>query len=189
MSASVVSPCMFRSYTWPSSGDVPCTVLLSALLLRHHFTWVCGRIFYLCCCHVHEVYLGMWPYLLSVLLSCIWGILGYVAVSSVCVVVMYMRYTWVCGRIFYLCCCHVYEVYMATTQIEDTATYPSKIVTKQQGGKQHCTRNVPWRWSSVWPKHVGWHNRCRHSDVLKSDCVLVCILKYSAWVGFLNNVR
>jgi len=27
-------------------------------------------------------------------------------------------------------------------------------VTKQQGGKQHCTRNIPWRWSSVWPKHV-----------------------------------
>jgi len=43
---------MFRSYTWPSSGDVPCTMLLSALLLRHNFTWVCGRIFYLCCCHV-----------------------------------------------------------------------------------------------------------------------------------------
>jgi hypothetical protein len=27
------------------------------------------------------------------------------------------------------------EVHMTTTQIEDTATYPSKIVTKQQGGK------------------------------------------------------
>jgi len=27
------------------------------------------------------------------------------------------------------------EVYMTATQIEDTATYPSKIVTKQQGGK------------------------------------------------------
>jgi len=24
---------------------------------------------------------------------------------------------------------------MTTTQIEDTATYPSKIVTKQQGGR------------------------------------------------------
>ena len=35
------------------------------------------------------------------------------------------------------------EVHMTTTQIEDTATYPSKIVTKQQGGKQHCTRNIP----------------------------------------------
>jgi len=53
MSASVVSPYMFRSYTWPSSGDVPCTMLLSALLLCHNFTWVCGRIFYLCCCHVY----------------------------------------------------------------------------------------------------------------------------------------
>jgi len=37
---------------------------------------------------------------------------------------------------------------------EDTATYPSKIVAKQQGGKQHCNTNIPWRWSSVWPKHV-----------------------------------
>ena len=43
---------------------------------------------------------------------------------------------------------------------------------KQQGGNQHCTRNIPWRWSSVWPKYVGWHNRRRHSNVLKSDCVL-----------------
>jgi len=46
------------------------------------------------------------------------------------------------------------QEHMTTTQIEDTATCPSKIVTKQQGGKQHCTRNMPWRWSSVWPKHV-----------------------------------
>jgi len=72
---------------------------------------------------------------------------------------------------------------------EDTATYPSKIVTKQQGGQQHCARNISWRWSSVWPKHVGWHNRRRHSNVLKTDCVLVCILKHSAWVGVLNNVK
>ena len=28
-----------------SSGDVPCTMLLSALLLLHNFTWACGRIF------------------------------------------------------------------------------------------------------------------------------------------------
>jgi hypothetical protein len=35
------------------------------------------------------------------------------------------------------------EVHMITAQIEDTATYLSKIVTKQQGGKQHCTRNIP----------------------------------------------
>ena len=95
MSASVVSPYMFRSYTWPSSGDVPCTMLLSALLLRHDFTWVCGHIFYLCCCHVYLSAGGL----------------------------------------------------------------------------------------------VGWHNRRRHSNVLKSDCVLVCILKHSAWVWFLNNVR
>jgi len=27
------------------------------------------------------------------------------------------------------------EVHMTTAQIEDTATYPSTIVTKQQGGK------------------------------------------------------
>jgi len=76
---------------------------------------------------------------------------------------------------------------MTTTQMEGTATYPSKTVTKQQGGKQHFTRNIPWRWSSVWPKHVEWHNRRRHSNVLKSDCVLVCILKYSAWVGFFKQ--
>jgi len=37
---------------------------------------------------------------------------------------------------------------------EDTATYPSKILKKQQDRKQHCTRNMPWRWSSVWPKHL-----------------------------------
>jgi len=42
---------------------------------------------------------------------------------------------------------------MTMAQI-DMATYPSKIVTKQQGRKQHCTRNIPWRWSSIWPKHV-----------------------------------
>ena len=139
MSASVVSPYMFRSYTWPSSEDVPCTMLLSALLLRHNFTWVCGRIFYLCCCHVY--------------------------LSAVC---------------------DSREVHMTTTQIEDMATYPRKIVTKQQGGKQHCTRNIPWRWSSLWPKHVGWHKRCRQSNVLSSDCVLMCILEHSAWVGFLT---
>ena len=139
MSASVVSPYMFRSYAWPSSGDVPCTMLLSALLLRHNFTCVCGSIFYLCCCHV--------------------------------------QYT---SR-------PIAERYMTTTQIEDMATYPSKIVMKQQGGKQHCTRNIPWRWSSVWPKHVGWHNRRRHSNVLKNGCVLMCILKHSAWVGFFKQ--
>ena len=85
MSASLVSPYMFQSYTWPSSGNVPCRMLLSAC------------------------------------------------------------------------------------------------------GKQHCTRIIPWRWSSVWLKHVGWHNRCRHSNVLKSDGVLVYTLKHNAWVGFLNN--
>ena len=141
MSVSVVSPYMFRSYTWPSSGDVACTMLLSALLLRHYFTWVCGRIFCLCCCHVY-----------------------------ISAVYRQQRGT-----------------YDNNTD-RNTATYPSKIVTKQQGTKQHCTRNIPWRWSSVWPKHVGWHNRCRHSNVLKSDCVLMCILKHSAWAGFLNRV-
>ena len=35
------------------SGDVPCTMLLSALLLHHYFTWVCGLFFCLCCCHVY----------------------------------------------------------------------------------------------------------------------------------------
>jgi len=140
MSASVVSPYMFRSYTWPSSGDVPCTMLLSALLLRHNFTWVCGRI-----CTQQD--------------RCVHNKTD--------------------SR----------EVNMTTTQIEDTDTYPSKIVTKQQGGKQHCTRNIPWRWSSVWPKHVGWHNRRKHSYVLKSDCVLTCILKHSAWAGGLNNLQ
>jgi len=50
MSASVMSPYMFWSYTWPSSGDVPCAMLLSALLLRHNFTWVCGRISVLLSC-------------------------------------------------------------------------------------------------------------------------------------------
>jgi len=62
MSASVVSPCMFRSYTWPSSGDVPCTMLLSALLLRHYITWVCGRILYFCCCHVYFSAVGLVVY-------------------------------------------------------------------------------------------------------------------------------
>ena len=62
------------------------------------------------------------------------------------------------------------------------------FLVQEQGGKQHCTRNIPWRWSSVWPKHVGWHNRRKNSNVLKSDCVSMCILKHSAWVGFLNNV-
>ena len=106
-------------------------------------------------------------------------LLGYVAVSSICVVVM-------CTSLLSVLLCKTdsREVHTTTTQIEDTATYPSKIVTKQQGGKQHCTRNIPWRWSSVWPKHVGCHNRRRHSNVLKSDGVLVCILKHSAWVVF-----
>jgi uncharacterized membrane protein YiaA len=131
-----------------------------------------------------QFYLGMWPYLLSVLSSCVpLCCRGYVAVSSICVVVMCTSLlSWVCGRIFYLCCCHVYlsafvgmwpyllsvllscvplccrsfdsrEVHM-TTQIEETATYPSKIVTKQQGGKQHCARNIPWRWPSLWPEQT-----------------------------------
>jgi len=107
-------------------------------------------------------------------------LLGYVAVSSICVVVM-------CTSLLSVNKTESREVHMTTPQIEDTATYPSKTVTKQQGRKQHCTRNIPWRWSSVWPKHVGWHNRRRHSNVLKSDCVSMCILKHSAWVGFLNN--
>jgi len=29
---------------------------------------------------------------------------------------------------------------------EDTATYPSKIVTRR---KAACTRNIPWRWSRM----------------------------------------
>jgi hypothetical protein len=123
MSASVASPYMFRSYTWPSSGDVPCTMLLSALLFLG--TRVCGRIF---------------------------------AMQSVIV-----------------------KHYIA----EYTATDPS--TQKQQDGKQHCKRNIPWKWSIIWPKHVGWHNRRRHSNALKSDCVLVCILKYSAWVGLFKQ--
>ena len=69
-----------------------------------------------------EFYLGMWPYLLSVLLSCV----------PLC-----------CQS----CCVHKKtdsrEVHKTTTQIEDRATYPSKTVTKQQGGKQHFTRNIP----------------------------------------------
>jgi len=65
-------------------------------------------------------------------------LLGYVAVSSICVVVMLS-----------VLLCTVpnktdsREVHMTTTQLEDTATYPSKTVTKQQGRKQHCTRNIP----------------------------------------------
>jgi len=55
-------------------------------------------------------------------------LLGYVAIS-ICAVVMYNRTS---SR----------EVYMTMAQI-DMATYPSKIVTKQQGRKQHCTRNIP----------------------------------------------
>ena len=69
-------------------------------------------------------------------------LLVYVAVSSICVVVMYTSL-----RSVLLCTVHIKtdrrEVHMTTAQIEDTATYPSKIVTKQQGGKQHCTRNIP----------------------------------------------
>jgi hypothetical protein len=38
-------PICFGLILDPSSGDVPCTMLRSALLLRHNFTWVCGRIF------------------------------------------------------------------------------------------------------------------------------------------------
>jgi len=171
MSASVVSPYMFRSYTWPSSGDVPCTMLLSTLLLRHNFTWVCGRIFYLCCCHVYLSAVGLVVYCPSAV-----GLVVYFPLLSVLLCTVHNKTD---SR----------EVHMTTKQTEDTATYPSKTVTKQQGRKHHCTRNIPWEWSSVWPKHVGWHSRCRHSNVLKSDCVLVCILKHSAWVGFLNNVE
>ena len=90
---------------------------------------------------------------------------GYVAVSSICVVVMSLLSVLLCTVYTVHNKTDSREVHMTTTQIEDTATYPSKIVTKQQGGKQHCTRNIPWRWSSVWPKHVGWHNRRRHSNV------------------------
>jgi len=59
-------------------------------------------------------------------------LLGYVALSSICVVVM-------CTSLLSVLLCTVKtdsrEVYMTTTQIEDTATYPGEIVTKQQGGK------------------------------------------------------
>jgi len=69
-------------------------------------------------------------------------LLGYVTVSSICVVVM-------CTSLLSVLLCthytHIHyiihsktdsrEVHMTTTQIEDTVTYPSKIVTKQQGGK------------------------------------------------------
>jgi hypothetical protein len=65
-------------------------------------------------------------------------LLGYVAVSSICVVVMCTSLLSVLHNKT-----NSREVHMTTTQIEDTATYPSKIVTKQQGGKQHCTRNIP----------------------------------------------
>jgi hypothetical protein len=37
----------------------------------------------------------------------------------------------------------ILEVIVKHYIIEDTATYPSKIVTKQQGKQQHCTRNIP----------------------------------------------
>jgi hypothetical protein len=69
-------------------------------------------------------------------------LLGYVVVSSICVVVM-------CTSLLVVIVhnkTESREVHMTTTQTEDTATYPSKNVTKQQGGKQHCTRNIPWRW-------------------------------------------
>jgi len=79
-------------------------MLLSVLLLRHNFTWVCGLIFYVCCCHVYLSAVGL---------------------------VVYTKKT------------DSREVHMTTTQIEDTATYPIKIVTKQQGGQQNCTRNIP----------------------------------------------
>jgi hypothetical protein len=59
------------------------------------------------------------------------------------------------------------EVHMTTTQIENTATYSSRILTKQQVREKHCKRNIPWRRSSVWAKRVGWHNRRSHSNVLK----------------------
>ena len=61
-------------------------------------------------------------------------LLGYVAIS-ICAIVMYTSLLEVL-------------LYMTTAQI-DMATYPSKIMTKQQGSKQHCTRNIPWRWSSI----------------------------------------
>jgi hypothetical protein len=72
-------------------------------------------------------------------------LLGYVAVSSICVVVTYTS---------------LLSVLLCTDSI------------------------ILWRWSSIWPKHVGWNNRHRHSNVLESYCVLMCILKHSAWVGF-----
>jgi len=36
-------------------------MLLSALLLQHNFTWVCGHI-YLCCCHVYLFAVGLVVY-------------------------------------------------------------------------------------------------------------------------------
>jgi hypothetical protein len=58
-----------------------------------------------------QFYLGMWPYLLSVLLSCM----------PIC-----------CRSCCLLNKTNSREVHMTTTQREDTATYPSKTVTKQQ---------------------------------------------------------
>jgi len=48
-------------------------------------------------------------------------LLGYVAVSSICGVVM-------CTSLLSVLLTDSREVHMTTTQIEDTATYPSKIV-------------------------------------------------------------
>ena len=58
-------------------------------------------------------------------------LLGYVAVSSICVVVM-------CTSLLSVLLCQQDRQQRGThdnNQTEDTATYPSKIVTKQQGGK------------------------------------------------------
>ena len=71
-------------------------MLLSAVLLRHDVTWVCGRIFYLCCRRVYRSAVGLVVYTTRLTAE---------------------RYN------------------LTTTQTEDTATYPSNIVTKQQGGK------------------------------------------------------
>ena len=112
-----------RSHSLKHQNVCVCCVTLHASVIHLTIFWVCT---------LHEAtfrrvassrcYLGMWPYVLSVLLSCV-----------------------------PLCCrsCCVpnktdsREVYTTTTQIEDTATYPSNIVTKQQGGKQHRTRYIP----------------------------------------------
>ena len=148
-------------------------MLLSALLLRHSFTWSCGRIYYLCCCHVYLCAVGL-----------------VVSHNKTDNREVHMTTTQIEGTV--QCTVHnktdSREVHMTTTQIEDTVqcTVHNKTDSREV---QHCTRNIPWIWSSVWPKHVWWHNRRRHSNVLKSDCVLVCILKHSAWAGFLNNVR